>query len=258
MSAEYHRRGPSQAPGMVRCGRMRAPSLALAVGLAAALLATCGPPPKAPPPARDLDAEARAAAETFLHCYERDGAECRHQEAPYRSWHALRALLAVRDHSPVALLEELPRALDEVRDDAVGRKTLIGQLTTWEPTARAGQCHPVAVRALGASIDALRQAARARVEDLGLGDTAAGGRVGEVSEAAAGLRETREVRLACASRELHLVLAPTPDGGWHPVQLGDAPVAVGAGTVPEVPPTVITVPDSEAIDPWLPFGEDQL
>jgi hypothetical protein len=42
---------------------MREPSLALTVGLAAALLAaSCGPPPKAPPPPRDLDAEARGAA----------------------------------------------------------------------------------------------------------------------------------------------------------------------------------------------------
>ena len=115
------------------------------------------------------------------------------------------------------------------------------------------------MRALGSAIEALRQAAKARVEDLGLGDTAAGGRVGEVREAAAGLRDAREVRLTCAGgRELHLVLAPTPDGGWHPVQLGDAPVAVGAVVVPEVPPVVITVPDTEAIDPWLPFGEDQL
>jgi hypothetical protein len=165
----------------------------------------------------------------------------------------------VRDHSPVALLEELPRALDEVRDDAVGRKTLIAQLTRWEQAARGAQCHPLAVRPLGTAIEALRQAAKGRVEELGLGDTAAGGRVGEVTEAAAGLREAREVRLSCAGgRELHLVVAPTPDGGWHPVQLGDSPVAVGAGAAAEVPPAVITVPDTEAIDPWLPFGEDQL
>src|SRR5512138_749415 len=125
------------------------PSLA-AVGLVTALLAgSCGPPPRPAPPPRDLDAEARGAAETFLNCYERDGAECRHQEAPYRAWHALRALVAVRDHSPVALLEELPRALDEVRDDSVGRKTFIAQLTKWEPAARAAQCRPTAVRALG-------------------------------------------------------------------------------------------------------------
>jgi hypothetical protein len=234
--------------------------LAVGLGLVAVVLAaTCGPPPKAPPPPRDLDAEARGAAQTFLNCYERDGAECRHQEAPYRAWHALRALLAVRDHSPVALLEELPRALDEVRDDAVGRKALIAQLTRWEQASRGAQCHPIAVRSLGTAIEALRQAAMGRVEDLGLGDTAAGGRVGEVSEAAAGLRDAREVRLACAGgRELHLVLAPTPDAGWHPVQLGDTPVAVGAAPAAASAPVVITVPDSEALDPWLPFGEDQL
>jgi hypothetical protein len=239
---------------------MRRRLTALAVGLlAAALAGGCGPPPQAPPPPRDLDAEAKGAAATFLRCYERDGAECRHAEAPYRAWHALRTLLAVRDRSPVALLEVLPRALDETRDDTVGRKHFIAQLAEREQLGRAGQCQPTAVRALGTAIEALRQAARARVEELGLGDTAAGGRVGEVSEAAAAVREAREVRIVCAGRrELHLVVVPTPDAGWHPVQLGDAPVAVSAAAAGEVAPVVVTVPDTEALDPWLPFGEDQL
>jgi len=218
----------------------------------------CGPPPvKAP--ARDLDAEAKGAATTFMTCYERDGAECRPAEAPYRSWHALRTLLAVRDHSPVALLEELPRALDEARDDSVGRKAFIAELTSREQLARGGRCSATGVRSLWHAIEALRQAARSRVEELGLGDTEVGGRVGEVTEAAAGVHEAREVRFACGGgRALHLVLVPTLEAGWHAVHLGEAPVAVGPAPVEEVAPVVITVPDSEAIDPWLPFGEDQL
>ena len=231
----------------------------VALGFATAWLGlSCGPPPVKPPP-RDLDAEAKGAATTFMTCYERDGAECRPVEAPYRAWHALRSLLAVRDHSPVALLEELPRALDEARDDTVGRKAFIDELTRREPLARAGQCAATAVRNVSGDIEGLRYAARSRVEDLALGDTDAGGRLGELTEAAAGVHEAREVRFACArGRALHLVLVPTREAGWHPLHLGDEPVAVGPAPAGEAAPVVITVPDSEAIDPWLPFGEDQL
>jgi hypothetical protein len=232
----------------------------LGLGLAMVVLeASCGPPPAASSLPRDLDAEAKGAADTFLRCYERDGAECRHTDAPFRAWHALRTLIAVRDHSPLALVEEVPRSLDDLRDDAAGRKAFIAQLAQRESEVRVGRCAATAVRTVGSAIEALRQAARSRLEELGLGDTAAGGRLGEVSEATAGLREAREVRVTCAGgRELHLVLVPTPEGAWHPVQLGETPVAVGVVPVAETTPVAVTVADTESIDPWLPFGEDQL
>jgi hypothetical protein len=230
---------------------------ALAALLGAAALG-CRPPPPAPAPPRDLDAEARAAAAVFWQCFERDGRECRHLDAPYRAWAALRALLAVRDRSPLALVDELGRAFRELRDDRLARKAFITGLGRHEELARTSPCSAGAVRPLGTGIEALGTAAEARVVELGLGDTAAGSAVGELGEWALGLREAREVRLDCEHDvTLHLVVAPTPDGAWHPVELGEAPIDLGPRPDDEAPLT-LTVGDPAAMDAWLPFGEDQL
>ncbi|HEY3356744.1 MAG TPA: hypothetical protein VGQ83_26070 [Polyangia bacterium] len=229
------------------------------LGLLLAVVAGCGPPPPvAREAARDRDGEARAAATLFLQCVEREGVECRHPDAPYQAWSALRALLAVRDRSPVVLVEDLGRAFDDLRDDRRARKGFIAQLARHEPRLRAG-CRAAGVHGLG-GIAALGAAARARVVALGLGDTAPGARLGELSLAADALRDTRAVRLECGAATLHLVMAPGAERAWHPVELGETPVdlaGVGAGAAADDAPVALP-PPAEGVDAWLPFGEDQL
>jgi len=115
------------------------------------------------------------------------------------------------------------------------------------------------VRPLSSTIEALGTAAQQRIVDLGLGDTAPGGAVGELAQAALGLRDTREVRLACRhGLTLYVVMAPTPEGNWHPVELADEPVQLATDATSGAEPLTLTGEGREAIDPWLPFGEDQL
>jgi len=231
-----------------------------ALPLALALWAACGPPapPPAPPP-RDLDAEAHAAATRFVRCYERDGAECRHPEAPYRAWSALRALLDVRDRSPAVLVEALSRAFTELRDDRLARRAFIQELKQREAQVRVAACEPTTLRQLGGTIEALRAAAQQRIVDLGLGDTAPGSAVGELAQVALGLHDTREVRLSCRQGlTLYLVMAPTSEGAWYPVDVSDEPAQLSAGASAGAEPLTLTVEGRDALDAWLPFGEDQL
>jgi hypothetical protein len=220
---------------------------------------SCGPPPPpASEPQRDLDREACVAAVSFWRCFEREGAECRHPQAPYRAWSALAALTAVRDRSPVVLIDELTRAFTDLRDDSRPRRAFIAELARREHWARTAGCEVLSARPLGATIDGISQAARARIERLGLGDTAPGSAVGELAEAAAGVRETREVRLGCSQNQsFYVIVAPGSGDAWHPVGVGETPVLAGAAAE-EVAPLRLGASLNEQVDLWLPFGEDQL
>src|SRR5262245_30367411 len=126
------------------------------------------PSPAAPP---SDDEAVRAAAEQFLRCYEREGAECRPEDAPLKEWSAMGALALVRDGIPTEIYEQLPQMLENLREDARIRHDFIQTLTQNHGRVRTGACEIRRVDLVGDRALSLAKAASARIERLGLDGT---------------------------------------------------------------------------------------
>src|SRR5262249_26403017 len=116
-----------------------------------------GAPPPLPPTSDDE--LARGAARTFLACYERDGAECRAEDAPVKEWSALAALALVRDGIPTEIIDQLPQALEALREDSRVRRDFIAALHAQEGWVRSAGCTVQGATAVGTQAVALAHAA---------------------------------------------------------------------------------------------------
>lgn len=230
-------------------GRLRASLLVVAA------LGCARPPPPAAPP-RDPDAEARAVAQSFLHCVERAGAECRSEAAPYEAFAAVQLLARLRDAVPTLLLARLDEWLESVRHAAPARRALVQSLTALEAALRQGDCAPATVRRLlPAGAAPLAEAAVARAQRLGLLEGISGGDIAALPASAEPMGDGRVVEVACAARRFYLVLAPR-DGSFL--------VVAAASTAPQLEPDArpfapLSLPVPEGVlSPFLPVPEEAL
>jgi hypothetical protein len=227
------------------------------------MLSACksAPPPAALP---SDDEAARAAAEQFLRCYEREGAECRPEDAPLKEWSAMSALALVRDGIPTEIYDQLPQLLANLREDTHIRRDFIQTLTQHQAWVRTGQCEIKRVDAVGPRAMALAKAAGARVEHLGLDGTETGDAVQQLSEAAQAVANARLVQANCAATQssFYLVFAQSESKAWRAVGFYSAPPGWFRleGQSPAKPAGRVRVlPAAEnLVDPWLPIYEEQL
>jgi hypothetical protein len=219
-------------------------------------------PPPAPPPSDDE--AVRAAAEQFLRCYEREGAECRPEDAPLKEWSAMAALALVRDGIPTEIYDQLPQLLENLREDTRIRRDFIQTLTQNHGAARTGACEIRRVELVGDRALAIAKAASARIERLGLDGTEAGDTVQRLSEAATTVAGARVVQTDCAATKssFFLVFAQSESKAWRPVGLYAALPAWFRSESDKAARKVVRVrilPTSEnLVDPWLPIYEEQL
>lgn len=230
---------------------MRASLSALVVVLGCA----GAPRPPARPPT--VEEQLREAVVSFLHCVERDGAECKSSTAPYRAFQALDLLVAVRDLAPTRLLRELPRRVEVARDELAAHKRIIRQLADLERPLSLAACGPGPVRPAGPHVMALVKQARERMERLLLHDQPIAADVLEVLEASAQLEALWLVELLCqqGTPVARLAVLFEPAG----------PVVVGLETTPFLPfappqpaPPVHVEPEARWVDPWLPAEPREL
>jgi hypothetical protein len=220
-------------------------------------------PPPAPPPSDD--ALAREAATSFLRCYERDGAECRSEDAPVREWAAVAVLALVRDGIPTEIFDRVAVEVAELRDDALARRQLVRTLADHQTWVRTGQCEVRRGEPVGPGAQAVARSAVERLERLGLAGTPVGDAVAELANATEHVATARLIQVDCAfsRRSFFLVLARTPDEShaFRTVALYEArPVWFGLERRPEQPHGRIKlpIPAPNLIDPWIPFYEEQL
>ena len=229
----------------------------------AAVLVGCksAPPPAAAP---SDDEAARAAAEQFLRCYEREGAECRPEDAPLKEWSAMSALALVRDGIPTEIYEQLPQLLANLREDTHIRRDFIQTLTQNHAWVRTGQCEIRRIDVVGPRALALAKAAAARVERLGMEGTETGEAVQQLSETATAVANARVVQADCKASQssFYLVLAQNESKAWRAVGFYAAPPMWFRleGQTPAKPAGRVRVPPPAAnlVDPWLPIYEEQL
>jgi hypothetical protein len=230
------------------------------LGLALAAGCTSAPPPA---PAESEDAQARHAADAFLRCYERDGAECRAAEAPVREWAALHTLALVAEAIPTRILDELGPALESLQDDTRVRRVLIERLAEHSAAARLGGCQASRTEGTGERARKIIASAVARLARFGLADTQAGVTVAGLAHAAERAATARVVETRCSGRAepLYLVLANVGEREWLLVDL-DATPPEWLHPPPEGPasaaPLRIDPPAPNLVDPWLPIYEEQL
>jgi hypothetical protein len=197
-----------------------------------------------------------------LRCYERDGAECRAADAPVTAWAALSALALVRDGIPTEIAAEIPHALAALRDDTGVRKRLIAKLRDHEGWARAGNCDPARVYAVGERALALAGGAKERISRLGLAQTETGGTVDELCERVRAVDAARAVDIECPAKQKRflLVLAPTEGGAFRLVDLYEAaPSWMEDRRAPSEPHRARIAPaEPNLVDPFLPVIEEEL